>query len=115
MLITFLILFGLAAAAPQLLPGVTIKRPAAAALVAVVFGVLNMFLGLILSVAVHAVTFPFAVMTFGLFWVLVPTIVNTILLKLTDVILEDFKVKGLGALIAMGFLFSIGLWVSDLI
>jgi putative membrane protein len=115
MLITFLILFALAAVAPQIIPGVTIKRPATAALIAVIFGFLNFVMGWALSLVLTVLSIPLIIVTVGLFTLLIPTIVNTILLVITDKVLDDFEMKGIWPAVGMGLLFSCGLWLASAI
>jgi putative membrane protein len=79
----------------RLLPGVRIKSLGTALLVAVVFSVLNFFLGWL----IRAVLFVPAVLTLGLLFLFVPFIVNTILLWLTDKLLSSFEITTVRGLV----------------
>lgn len=115
MLIKFLILFAVAAIAPQVFSGVKVKGLVTAALVAVVFGVLNVLLGGVLAFLLKLFGLPVILLTLGLAALLVTPIVNTILLKLTDAVLEGFEIKGLGTAFGMGLLFAVANWLGDVI
>ncbi|HET6283248.1 MAG TPA: phage holin family protein [Polyangia bacterium] len=78
-----------------LLPGVRIKSIATAVLVAVVFSVLNFFLGWL----IQAVLFVPAVLTLGILFLFIPFIVNLVLLWLTDKLLKGFEVETAGGLL----------------
>jgi putative membrane protein len=79
----------------RLLPSVRIRSAGTAVLVAVVFSVLNFFLGWL----IRAVLFVPAVLTLGLLFFFVPFIVNTVLLWLTDKALASFEIRSLRALL----------------
>ncbi|MCL2447827.1 MAG: phage holin family protein [Polyangiaceae bacterium] len=87
---------------------VSIHGATTAILVAVVFSVLNFFLGWLIRV----VLFVPAVLTLGLLLLFVPFIVNTVLLWVTDQLLTSFEIvtfRGLllsaGAITAVNFVF----------
>jgi putative membrane protein len=77
----------------RFLPGVQIKRTRSAALVAVVFSVLNVAVGWLIKMLLAAVLFLPAVLTFGLAWVLVPFVANVVLLWITDELLDTFELR----------------------
>jgi putative membrane protein len=82
-------------------PGlVRVHGAGTAVAVAVVFSVLNFFLGWL----IRAVLFVPGMLTFGLLFIFVPFIVNTILLWLTDKLMSSFEVRG-----ARGLLVSAGI------
>jgi putative membrane protein len=72
----------------RLLPTVRIRSVGTAVLVAIVFSLLNFFLGWFL----RALLFVPALLTLGLLFVFVPLIVNAVLLWLTDKILASFEI-----------------------
>jgi len=85
----------------RFLPAVRIRSGTTAVLVAVVFSVLNFFLGWFLQ----ALLFVPALLTFGLLFLFVPFIVNTVLLWLTDKLIASFEIRGLsGLLVSAGIL-----------
>lgn len=113
MLIKFLIFTAIAAVSPQILPGVKIKGMGAAAAVALIFGLLNLFFGWLLGLAAKVVSLPLACLTFGLFWLLIPTIVNAVLLRITDAFLDPFELDGWWPALGMGLLFGLGSLVAN--
>jgi len=77
----------------RVLPGVHIRSPATAFAVALVFSVLNFFLGWL----VRAVLFVPAILTLGVLFLFVPFIVNAVLLWLTDKFLASFELETMSA------------------
>jgi putative membrane protein len=77
------------------LPDVQIKSTGTALAVAVVFSVLNFFLGWLIKVFL----FVPAILTLGLLFLFLPFIVNAILLWLTDKVMASFKIHTLGSLL----------------
>jgi putative membrane protein len=78
----------------RLLPDVRIRSVGTAVLVAIVFSVLNFFLGWL----IRAVLFVPALLTLGLLFLFVPFIVNTVLLWLTDKAIRSFEIRSLRGL-----------------
>jgi putative membrane protein len=76
-------------------PDVRVRSIGSAILVAVIFSVLNFFLGWL----IRAVLFVPAIFTLGLLFLFVPFIVNTVLLWLTDKLMASFEVKTVPALL----------------
>jgi putative membrane protein len=70
-------------------PGVCIRSPWTTVIVAIVFSLLNFFLGW----AIRAVLFVPALLTLGLLFLFVPFIVNTLVLWLTDKVIESFEIE----------------------
>ena len=79
----------------RLLPGVRVRSIGSAVLVAIVFSVLNFFLGWF----IRAMLFVPAIFTLGLLFLFVPFIVNTVLLWLTDKLMASFEIKSLPTLL----------------
>jgi putative membrane protein len=79
----------------RLVPSVSIKSFGTALGVAVVFSVLNFFLGWL----IRAVLFVPALLTLGLLFLFVPFIVNAALLWLTDKLMASFEIKSLRGLL----------------
>ena len=80
----------------RMFSGVRIKSVAAAVAVAIVFSVLNVFLGWLIRVALIVP----AILTLGILFLFVPFIVNAVLLWLTDKLLGSFEIETTGALLA---------------
>ena len=72
----------------EALPGITIDGFGTALVVAVVYGLINVFLGTVLKI----ISFPFIFITLGVFLLFI----NTFLLWLTDQLVDDFKIDNLG-------------------
>lgn len=79
----------------RLLPDVQVKSPSTALVVAVVFSLLNFFLGWLIK----AVLFVPAILTLGLLFLILPFVVNTILLWLTDKLIAAFEIRTTGSLL----------------
>jgi putative membrane protein len=75
-------------------PNVRVRSIGSAVLVAVIFSVLNFFLGWL----IRAVLFVPAIFTLGLLFLFVPFIVNAVLLWLTDKLMASFEIKTMPAL-----------------
>jgi len=66
-------------------PGFQVRGIGAALIAALVFGFLNATLGLVLKI----LTFPFTILTFGLFWF----VINAIMLEITSAIVPGFVIR----------------------
>src|SRR5260370_42293789 len=78
----------------RLLPSVRIRSVGAALLVAVVFSVLNFFLGWF----IRAVLFVPPLLTLGLLFLFVPFVVHTVVLVLTDKLIRMYEITTLPGL-----------------
>ena len=97
--------------ASRYVPGVRVRRNTTAIGVAAVFGLLTLLLGWVLRVLVGIALLPAAIMTFGLAFLVLGLIVNTILLWATDKLIDDFEIRGLGPLVGTAGLISLAAWV----
>jgi putative membrane protein len=79
----------------RVLPDVRIRSAGTAIAVAVVFSLLNFFLGWLIKIFLIVP----GILTFGLLFLVLPFVVNTILLWLTDKVMSTFKVESLGSLL----------------
>jgi putative membrane protein len=79
----------------RLLPGFRIRSTGTAIAVAIVFSLLNFFLGWLVKVAL----FVPAILTLGLLFLIFPFLVNTVLLWLTDKVMRNFEIESLGTLL----------------
>jgi len=80
----------------RIFSSVRVKSVGTAIVVAVVFSVLNFFLGWLL----RAFLVVPAILTLGLLFLFVPFIVNTVLLWITDKLIGAFEIQTTGALLA---------------
>jgi putative membrane protein len=71
----------------RFVPGFFVQGLGAALLAAIVIGLVNGTIGVLLKV----VTFPLTILTFGIFWLLI----NALMLKLAAVFVPGFEVRGL--------------------
>ena len=93
----------------RVLPSVVVKDWRTAALVAVVFSVLNFLLGWLM----HVLLFVPAVLTLGLLFFLVPFIINTVMLWLTDRLIGDFELKNGRALFGSAAIITVVNWLFN--
>jgi putative membrane protein len=91
----------------RLLPGVEVKGWRTAIIVAVVFSLLNFFLGWL----IHALLVLPVILTLGLLYFFVPLIVNTVLLWLTDKLIGDFEIKTWRALFGSALVITVVNWL----
>lgn len=83
----------------RLLPGIYIRDFITAVIVAAVYGIINFLLGTVLTV----LTFPLVFITFGLFIF----VINAVLLRITDKMVDDFEIDGFGTTIVAALLISV--------
>jgi putative membrane protein len=85
---------------------VKVKSIGTAIVVAIVFSVLNLFLGWLIRMAL---VLP-AILTLGLLFLFVPFIVNTVLLWLTDKLIGAFEIQTARALFASAAVITLVNW-----
>ena len=83
----------------HLMPSVYVKSFGTAVIIAIVYSVINFLFGWILTF----LALPFIIITFGLFIL----VINTFLLWITDKILDDFRIDGLGSTFIAAVLITI--------
>lgn len=83
----------------EALPGITIDGFGTALVVAVVYGLINVFLGTVLKI----ISFPFIFITLGVFLLFI----NTFLLWLTDQLVDDFEIDNLGTTFAAAVIITL--------
>ena len=81
------------------LPGITIKGPGTAVIVAVVYSLINFFLGWLFIF----LSIPLVIITFGLFIF----VINAFLLWITDRLIDDFKINSFGTTLVAAFLITV--------
>ena len=100
--------------AANALPGVKLEKGVGPALgLALVFAVLNIFLGWIIKLVLGAVAAAITVLTLGLgapLFLLIGTTANAVLLKFADSLLPGFSLDGWAPAFVMGFLFAASMW-----
>jgi putative membrane protein len=70
----------------HIVPGISVSGPMAALIAALVIGLINATLGLLLKI----LTFPLTILTLGLFWF----VINALMLKLAAALVTGFYVRG---------------------
>ena len=83
----------------RLLPGVHLKGFGTAIVVALVYSVINLFIGWLLVL----LTLPVVILTFGLF----KFVINAFMLWITDKLIDNFEIEGFGTTLIAAFLITI--------
>ena len=91
----------------RIFPAVRVKGLGTAIVVAIVFSVLNFFLGWLLK----ALLVVPALLTLGLLFLFVPFIVNAVLLWLTDKLIGAFEIQTMGALLGSAAIITLVHWL----
>src|SRR5579871_4996540 len=91
----------------RIVPSVRVKSMGSAIVVAIVFSVLNFFLGGLL----HVLLIVPGILTLGLVLLFSTFIVNMILLWLTDKLLGSFEIETLGGLLTSAAILTVVNWV----
>ena len=69
----------------HVVPGISVSGPVAALIAALVIGLINATLGLLLKI----ITFPLTILTLGLFWF----VINALMLELASAFVSGFQVR----------------------
>ena len=83
----------------RLLPGIRLKNYGTAVIVALIYSLINYLIGWLLIF----LALPFLIVTFGLF----KFVINAFLLWLTDKMMDDFEIDGIGTTLLAAFLISL--------
>jgi len=83
----------------HLVPGISVSGPAAALIAALVIGLINATIGLLLKI----ITFPLTIVTLGLFWF----VINALMLELAAALVRGFYVRNFFAAFVGAILLSI--------
>jgi putative membrane protein len=97
--------------ASKIVPGVRIRKTESALGIAAAFALLNLLTGWLVKAVVAIVLLPAAFLTFGLVYLVFGLIVNSILLYITDKLIDDFEIKSFGSLVSTAALISIAAWI----
>lgn len=97
--------------ASKIIPGVRVRKLETALGVAGAFAVLNLVTGWLLKAVLAVVLLPAALLTFGLAYLVLGLIVNSILLYITDKLIDDFEIDGLWPLVGSAGLVSVAAWL----
>ena len=91
--IRLLLMMVVIAFAPRVIDGVRVDGMAAALVAAAVYAVLALLIGWLVRLVVGVLSIVPGVLTFGLFFLLVPIIANAVLLKLTSGMMSSFEIR----------------------
>jgi putative membrane protein len=83
----------------RVVPGFYVDSAGAALFAAIVIGLVNATLGLILKI----ITFPLTILTLGLFWF----VINAIMLELASAFVPGFRIRSFGAAFVGGIVLSV--------
>jgi len=83
----------------HVVPGISVSGPVAALIAALVIGLINATLGLLLK----NLTFPLTLLTLGLFWF----VINALMLELAAALVPGFQVRGFVAALIGAVLLSV--------
>ena len=97
--------------ASKLFSAVRIRRTGTAVIVGLVFAVLNLLIGWLVTALLALALLPAALFTFGLAYLFLGWLANAVVLWLTDKFIDDFEVDTFGALIGTGALVSGAAWL----
>lgn len=102
------VISGVFMGAAALTPQIRVRSWPAAFGAAAAFGVANVLLGWLVKVLLKVVLFLPAVLTLGLAYAVVPILVNMLMLKLADHLLEDaLEIRGIGPLFGLACAMSL--------
>jgi len=113
-LLSFVITVAVIMFAPQVLPGVRVRDSVSAVAAAVVFAVASLLVGWLITLALVGVFVGLTIVTLGLgavLFVVLGAIVNAILFKITDALVESFRIDTWTTAFLLGGLLSIARWV----
>ncbi len=99
MIINFLLLSVAIFLVATLMPTIKIKSYGTAIVVALVYSVINFLVGWLLTF----IALPLIWITFGLF----KLVINAVLLWMTDQLVDDFKIKGIGSTLVAAILITV--------
>ena len=108
LLLKWLVVTIVIAVAPRLSDEISVRGGLGAALwAALVYGVLFVVIGWLVRTVVTVLSIVPGVLTFGLFFVLVPLISNAVLLKLTAGLLGSFTIRTWGAAFVLSLVLTV--------
>jgi putative membrane protein len=93
------------------LPGVHVRNTGTAVLVAVVFSLLNFFVGWAIKLALVVP----GILTLGLVFLFLPFIVNLVLVWLTDKVLHAFRVDSIKSYLLLAFGITMVNWLFSVV
>jgi putative membrane protein len=95
------------AVSPQIIPGIVVTGFGAALRAALLYGVLFVLIGWLVTVIVALFSIVPGILTFGLFFLLIPLVVNAVLLKATAGLMRSFDIRTWTAALLLSMLLAI--------
>ena len=111
LVLRLLVVMAVIAVAPQFTRDIRVAGLASALVAAVVYGVLAVLIGWLVRFVVTLLSIVPGILTFGLFFLLIPILANAVLLKWTAGLLASFEIRSWSA----AFLLSVALSVVNLL
>jgi uncharacterized membrane protein YvlD (DUF360 family) len=99
--------------APKMIAGVAVAGFAAALRAALLYGVLFVLIGWLVKAIVTVFSIVPGILTFGLFFLVIPLIANTILLRATAGLMRTFEIRTWGAAFLLSALLALVNYVFE--
>lgn len=113
-LLSFVITVAVIWVAPQVLSGVRVRDNASAIAAGIVFAVASLLVGWLIKLALVGIFVGLTIVTLGLgalLFVVLGAVVNAVLFKITDALLDSFHIDTWTTALLLGGLLSIARWV----
>jgi uncharacterized membrane protein YvlD (DUF360 family) len=99
------------ACAPAFSSDIVVAGVGPALLAAVVYGVLFVLIGWAVAFVITMLSIVPGILTFGLFFLLVPSLIHTVLLKVTAGLLGSFEIRSWSAAFGLGLTLGVVNWL----
>ena len=99
--------------ASKLFAGVRVRRSGTLIAVALVFALLNLVIGWLITAVLAIALLPAALLTFGLPYLFLGWLANLVLLWITDKVIRDFEIESFGSLLGTSGLISLAAWLAQ--
>jgi uncharacterized membrane protein YvlD (DUF360 family) len=113
LLLKLLIVAGVIALSPKFIAGIAVKGFGAALRAALLYGVLFVLIGWFVRAMVFLFSIVPGILTFGLFFLVIPLLANTILLRATAGMMRTFEIRTWGAAFLLSALLSVVNYVFE--
>lgn len=101
------------AVSPQIISGIVVTGFGAALRAALLYGLLFVLIGWLVSGLVILLSIVPGILTFGLFFLLIPLIVNAVLLKTTAGLMSSFEIQSWKAALLLSMLLALVNYVFE--
>ena len=113
LLLKLLIVAGVIVLSPRFIAGVSVSGFGAAVRAALLYGVLFVLIGWLVRAVVFFFSIVPGILTFGLFFLVIPLLANTILLRWTAGMMRTFEIRTWGAAFVLSALLSVVNYVFE--